>query len=105
MLGIITSDTVHEITGLELLGQYLGQTVPKVNAAFDAAKGGILFIDEAYAIYPSDVYKKEAVDQIVANMTKPEYMTSVVIILAGYEYEIEKLLGSNRGNFTTHCFV
>jgi hypothetical protein len=103
MIGVTKSDNVHEITGLELLGQYLGQTTPKVNAAFDAAKGGILFIDEAYAIFPSDIYKKEAVDQIVANMTKPEYSemrennTPVTVILAGYEEDIDKLLSSNPG--------
>lgn len=47
-LGLLPSNTIKETSALDLTGDYLGQTKTKVNNALKDAKGGILFIDEAY---------------------------------------------------------
>ena len=97
-LGALESDHLHEVQGLSLLGSYLGQTKDKVRAAFEAAKGGLLFIDEAYTLYPNDIYKKEAVDAIVGFMTQAPYVGNMAIVLAGYKDELDALLNSPSVN-------
>lgn len=94
-LELIPSNIIQETTGLDLTGDFVGQTKTKVNEILRQAKGGVLFIDEAYNL-AFGPYGKEACDTIVAAMTSEEFK-DVVIIIAGYAADIDKMLHSNAG--------
>ena len=76
------------------LGEYVGQTKKKVQEKLDAAKGGVLFIDEAYEL-GKGIYGEEALTTVLAAMTDPEY--KLVIIIAGYPEDMENMLARNVG--------
>lgn len=76
-------------------GQYLGQTQVVVRGHLDKAKGGVLFIDEAYTLGQGQ-FGSEACDSLVAAMTNPEY-AGVVVVIAGYPKDIDNMLRSNAG--------
>jgi hypothetical protein len=82
----------------------LGQTSAKVNEVLREAKGGILFIDEAYNLGQGP-YGKEACDTIVAAMTSDDFQ-DVQIVIAGYPREIEEMFRANSGlkSRFTHFF-
>ncbi|KAJ5015545.1 hypothetical protein K4K57_013001 [Colletotrichum sp. SAR 10_99] len=95
----------------DVVGQYLGETGPKVLSVLEKGLGKVLFIDEAYRLASGVVgrggsnFQKEAVDELVDAMTKPRYAGNMVIILAGYTAEMERLLRTNpglRSRFSTH---
>eukprot|EP00568_Trieres_chinensis_P019293 CAMPEP_0183330392 /NCGR_PEP_ID=MMETSP0160_2-20130417/85281_1 /TAXON_ID=2839 ORGANISM="Odontella Sinensis, Strain Grunow 1884" /NCGR_SAMPLE_ID=MMETSP0160_2 /ASSEMBLY_ACC=CAM_ASM_000250 /LENGTH=413 /DNA_ID=CAMNT_0025498599 /DNA_START=1 /DNA_END=1239 /DNA_ORIENTATION=- len=94
-LGLLPSDKLTETSGLDLTADFVGQTKTKVTEALKEAKGGILFIDEAYNLGFGS-YGKEACDTIVAAMTSEEFK-DVVIVIAGYPSDINKMLDSNAG--------
>ena len=75
-----------ETSGLHLTGEYVGQTKAKVDEKIDKAKGGVLFIDEAYEL-GKGVYGNEACTTLVAAMTDPKY-DGLAIILAGYHADM-----------------
>ncbi len=88
----------HLITAgrADLVAGYSGQTALKTKKIIKKALGGVLFIDEAYSLYrPGDDFGREAVDTLVEEMTK--YGENLVVILAGYEEPLQKLLQSNPG--------
>jgi len=86
---------VIETSGLNLTGEYSGQTKKKVEEELNKAKGGVLFIDEAYELGQGQ-FGKEACSALVAAMTDPRYK-SLVIIIAGYHADIAKMLDTNQG--------
>ncbi|CAK9039190.1 Protein CbbX, partial [Durusdinium trenchii] len=92
-LRLLGSENVQETSGLNLTGEYVGQTKKKVEEKLDAAKGGVLFIDEAYELGKGR-FGAEACTAIVAAMTDPKYK-GVVIIIAGYPGDIDKMLNTN----------
>lgn len=94
-LGLLPSDKIVETSALDLTAGFVGQTKDKVNAALDEAKGGVLFIDEAYNLGLGH-FGKEACDTIVAAMTSKSYC-DVVIVIAGYPDEIHEMLTRNSG--------
>lgn len=104
-LGLIGRNHVEETTGLEMQGQYLGQTKKVVECLLDKAKGGVLFIDEAYTL-GQGMFGSEACDTLVAAMTNPEY-SGVVVVIAGYPKDIDDMLRSNAGlkSRFTHTMV
>ena len=64
----------------------------------DEARGGVLFIDEAYGLNPSNShFAKDSLEMLLANMTDRKYEGNMVIILAGYQNDMEALLQSNPG--------
>ncbi|KDO32888.1 hypothetical protein SPRG_02579 [Saprolegnia parasitica CBS 223.65] len=94
-LDLLTVESVVETTGLELTADFLGQTKTVVQEKLSAANGGILFIDEAYAL-AEGMYGREAVATLVAAMTDPTYK-SLVIVVAGYPREMDAMLTTNGG--------
>ncbi|CAJ1415712.1 unnamed protein product [Effrenium voratum] len=100
-MGAISGDhdgpIVTEVSRADLVGQYKGATAQKVQDVFADAQGGVLFIDEAYALVqsPRDVFGKEAVDSIIKLME--DYRDSVVVILAGYSTEMASFMAANPG--------
>jgi hypothetical protein len=62
------------------------------------ARGGVLFIDEAYGLDPTrSAFAKDSLEQLLSNMTDPIYEGNMIIIIAGYSQEIEVLMKSNPG--------
>ena len=96
-LGLIPSDKVVVASRADLVGQYAGHTASKTRRKFNEAKGGVLFIDEAYALVNSDddAFGFEAVDELVAQSENNRDNT--VVIMAGYKNDMNRLMGANPG--------
>ncbi|NUS74184.1 MAG: AAA family ATPase [Corynebacteriales bacterium] len=97
-LGLLSSGHLVEVSHADLIAEYVGQTAPKVRGAVERALGGVLFIDEAYALTPSDSpnsYGPEAIAELVRLME--EYRDDLVVIVAGYENRMTKFLAANPG--------
>ncbi len=88
-MGILPSGQLVEVAPKDLRGQYVGHTGPKVDAAFDKAMGGILFIDEAYNMWngADDQFGNEAVTVLLKNME--DRKGKLVVVLAGYPREMD----------------
>ncbi|MDR7240472.1 SpoVK/Ycf46/Vps4 family AAA+-type ATPase [Neobacillus drentensis] len=87
-----------EVTREDLVGEYIGQTAIKTRKVIEKAKGGVLFIDEAYSLArgtDTQDYGREAIDTLVKCME--EYRGNLVIILAGYTYEMNSFINVNSG--------
>ncbi|SPO02598.1 uncharacterized protein DNG_05271 [Cephalotrichum gorgonifer] len=106
-MGFLSTDDVVECSASHMIGQYTGQTAPKVVSLLDSALGKVLFIDEAYRLTSrlgGRGYESEAIGELVDCMTKPRYLRKMIIILAGYNNDMNQLLKSNaglRGRFPT----
>ncbi|KAF4975042.1 hypothetical protein FZEAL_8111 [Fusarium zealandicum] len=97
-MGFLASTEVIDCSASDLIGQYVGQTGPKVQQLLDKALGRILFIDEAYRLNSDGgAFAKEAVDELVDSVTKPKYQGKLIIILAGYVEDMNSLLNINPG--------
>lgn len=96
-LGMLPAGHVVEIGRADLVGAHLGETAQRVKAAFEAAKGGILFIDEAYALARDfkDAYGLEAIDTIT-HLTE-QMRGQLAVIVAGYSGPMWKFLEANQG--------
>ncbi|KAL4079908.1 P-loop containing nucleoside triphosphate hydrolase protein [Scleroderma yunnanense] len=95
-MGFLSSTEVVECSASDLVGQYVGQTGPKTKAVFEKALGKVLFVDEAYRLSEGH-FAKEAMDEIVGLMTQERFMNKLIIILAGYEHQMNALLSVNPG--------
>lgn len=92
-LGLV-NNSYKRCSALDLQGKFQGQTKDKVNEVFDETLGGVLVIDEAYTLGGSrNSFAKEAVDQLVMR-SEPEEASRPVVILAGYEREMDAMLNS-----------
>lgn len=99
-LGFIKSDKVVEATRRDMVGEHLGSTAIKTAALIDSAMDGVLFIDEAYTLIQQglsggDAFGREAVDTLLARMEDDR--DRLVVIIAGYDAEIDRFLASNDG--------
>ncbi|MFE4459773.1 type VII secretion AAA-ATPase EccA [Nocardia tengchongensis] len=99
-LGVVENAEVIEVSRNDMVGTHLGHTAPKTNALIDSALGGVLFIDEAYTLIQEglsggDAFGKEAVDTLLARMENDR--DKLVVIIAGYEDQIDRFLASNDG--------
>ncbi|KAF3761456.1 P-loop containing nucleoside triphosphate hydrolase protein [Cryphonectria parasitica EP155] len=95
-MGFLSTAEVIECSATDLIGEYIGQTGPKVQQQLDKALGKVLFIDEAYRLAEGH-FAKEAMDELVDATTKDKYAKRLLIILAGYENDINKLMMTNPG--------
>ncbi|MDE7324790.1 MAG: AAA family ATPase [Lachnospiraceae bacterium] len=97
-LGILSKGMMVETDRAGLVAGYVGQTALKVKEVVDRARGGILFIDEAYtlsSVVGGNDFGTEAIDMLVKLME--DYREDLVIIVAGYTQEMETFLKSNTG--------
>jgi Cdc6-like AAA superfamily ATPase len=95
-LGVIKLDHIVETDRSGLVAGYVGQTALKTREVLDQALGGILFVDEAYALVGGERdFGQEAIDTIVKYMD--DHRENIIVILAGYEEDMERLLKTNAG--------
>jgi hypothetical protein len=97
-LGLLANGHLVEASRVDLVGQYVGQTAPRVRRMFNKASGGVLFIDEAYALMPEDSphdFGAEAVATLLKLME--DRRDEVVIIVAGYPTQMQHFMASNPG--------
>ena len=96
-LGILQSGHLVETDRSGLVAEFVGQTAVKTNKVIDSALDGVLFIDEAYSLIGAgnQDYGKEAISTLVKRMEDDR--DRLVVILAGYEDEMEKFIQSNPG--------
>lgn len=106
-LGLLSKGHVVEADRSDLVAEYIGQTAPKTKEAIKKARGGILFIDEAYALArkndDSKDFGKEAIEILLKEMSDGD--GDLAIIVAGYPDEMKNFLESNpglRSRFTMH---
>ena len=95
-LGVLSSGHLVETDRSGLVAGYIGQTAAKVNALADKAKGGVLFIDEAYSLAAGgNDFGSEAVATLVKRMEDDR--EDLVVIVAGYPEPMATFLDSNPG--------
>ena len=98
-MGLLSKGHVHEVDRVDLVGEYIGQTAPKVKEAIEKARGGVLFIDEAYALARSNDdskdFGREVIEILVKEMSNGE--GDMAVIVAGYPAEMKHFLDSNPG--------
>ncbi|KAF4126208.1 Superfamily I DNA and/or RNA helicase [Geosmithia morbida] len=94
--GFLAAPEVIDCSSSDIIGQYIGQTGPKVRQQLDKALGRVLLIDEAYRLAEGH-FAKEALDEIIDAVTKEKYHKKLIIVLAGYDDDINRLLNVNPG--------
>ncbi|MEM7104136.1 MAG: AAA family ATPase [Bacteroidota bacterium] len=98
-MGLLSKGHVHEVDRVDLIGEYIGQTAPKVKEAIDKARGGVLFIDEAYSLArtndDSKDFGREVIEILVKEMS--DGAGDMAVIVAGYPKEMQHFLDSNPG--------
>jgi len=97
-LGYLESDEVVHAMRDDLVGEYIGHTAPKTKRVLNRARGGVLFIDEAYYLYrdtDSKDYGQEAIDILLQVMENDR--DELVVILAGYKDRMDTFFTSNPG--------
>jgi len=98
-MGLLSKGHVHEVDRTDLVGEYIGQTAPKVKEAIEKARGGVLFIDEAYALARSNDdtkdFGREVIEILVKEMSNGP--GDLAVIVAGYPKEMKYFLDSNPG--------
>ena len=97
-IGILSSGQLVEVDRSGLVAGYVGQTALKVKEILDKAKGGVLFIDEAYALTPEHAmndYGLEAIETLVKGME--DMRDDLIVIAAGYTAPMERFISANPG--------
>jgi SpoVK/Ycf46/Vps4 family AAA+-type ATPase len=98
-MGLLSKGHVHAVDRVDLVGEYIGQTAPKTKEAIEKARGGVLFIDEAYSLARANDdtkdFGREVIEILVKEMSNGA--GDLAVIVAGYPKEMKYFLDSNPG--------
>ncbi|MBX9850381.1 MAG: AAA family ATPase [Cytophagaceae bacterium] len=98
-MGLLSKGKIIEVGRAELVGKFIGQTAPQTKEIIDKARGGVLFIDEAYSLMrqgdSSQDFGQEAVEVLLKEMS--DGPGDIAIIAAGYPKEMNHFLDANPG--------
>lgn len=97
-IGLLSKGHFIEASRTDLIAEYQGQTAIKVKRLINRAKGGVLFIDEAYSITEndhSDSYGRECLTELTKALE--DYRDDLVVIVAGYTELMKQFFNSNPG--------
>ncbi len=98
-MGLLSKGHVTEVDRVDLVGEYIGQTAPKAKEVIERARGGVLFIDEAYALArandDSKDFGREVIEILVKEMSNGK--GDLAVIVAGYPKEMKHFIQSNPG--------
>lgn len=97
-IGCLSKGHFIEVSRTDLIAEYQGQTAVKVKKLINRAKGGVLFIDEAYSITENDhcdSYGRECLTELTKALE--DYRDDLVVIVAGYTHPMEQFFESNPG--------
>jgi len=98
-MGLLSKGHVVEADRAALVGEYIGQTAPKTKKMIDSARGGVLFIDEAYALARADDDSKDFGKEVIEILLKEmsDGPGDIAIIVAGYPRQMKSFIDSNPG--------
>ncbi|QGY47497.1 AAA family ATPase [Maribellus comscasis] len=97
-IGLLSKGHVYTVDANDLVSEYIRQTGKKTTEAIEKARGGILFIDEAYILYKKDSlgdFGPEAIAELITEMSDGK--GDIAIMVAGYPNEMQSFLKSNPG--------
>ncbi len=98
-LDLLSHGKVTEVGRADLVGEFIGQTAPKVKKAIEKARGGILFIDEAYSLTnrgdDGKDFGREVIEVLLKELSDGE--GDLGIVFAGYPKEMQNFITSNPG--------
>ncbi len=96
-IGILSKGHLIEVERADLVGEYIGHTAQKTKEMLRKSVGGIMFVDEAYSLAQGGEkdFGKEAIACMVKAME--DYRDNLIIILAGYTFEMDRFVKSNPG--------
>ncbi|QWF84923.1 AAA family ATPase [Amycolatopsis sp. CA-230715] len=98
-LGVLPSGHLVEVARPDLVAEYIGQTAPKTREVCERAIGGLLFIDEAYALVQSQAngsdFGAEAIAELLVQMEN--HREDLIVIAAGYPADMDRFLDANAG--------
>lgn len=96
-IGVLPRGQLVEVQRADLVGRYVGETAPKTLAKIREARGGILFIDEAYTLVGKggNDFGQEAIDTLLVEMEN--HRDDFIVIVAGYKEQMQSFIESNPG--------
>lgn len=98
-MGLLSNGHTVVADRVDLVGEYIGQTAPKTREVIERARGGVLFIDEAYSLARSNDdgkdFGREVIEILVKEMSNGA--GDIAVIVAGYPQEMKRFLDSNTG--------
>lgn len=99
-IGLLSKGHTIETNRAQLMGEFIGQTEKKIKEAIEEARGGVLFVDEAYTLVAghdndSKDYGKEVINALLPVLSDPN--PDLIVIFAGYEDKMKELLRTNSG--------
>lgn len=98
-MGLLSGGHTVETNRAELIGEYIGSTEQRIKEAIAQARGGVLFIDEAYTLVQpapdSKDFGKEVIHALLPVLSEPD--PDLIVILAGYADKMQQMLQSNNG--------
>ena len=98
-MGLLSSGHTVVADRVDLVGEYIGQTAPKTREVIERARGGVLFIDEAYSLARSNDdgkdFGREVIEILVKEMSNGD--GDIAVVVAGYPTEMKRFLDSNTG--------